>query len=81
MTILVFEDRGWVVTTSAWSVGSKIGRSLKTRIVYIWGGDGIGWSDQSTGTAAFDLTMTLDTFLEILQKHTDNGICDLRPHQ
>ena len=45
MTVLLFNDRGWEVATSAWSAASKDGQSVE--VCYQWGADGISWFDSA----------------------------------
>lgn len=50
MTKLIFEDRGWTVVTSAWTVASKKD-SGRTELIYLWGPDGVSFFESATGTA------------------------------
>lgn len=77
MTTLIFEDRGWVVCTSSWSVGGKPGKNQQVKIVYTWGADGISIFNSATGDASCFLPYTIEQFTDILLRNR-GGIIDLR---
>jgi hypothetical protein len=60
MATLAFTHNGWRVITSSWSAASN--KSDRTRIVYVWGPDVISWFDSATGTASFELYMSIGEF-------------------
>jgi hypothetical protein len=62
MTILVFEDKGTVVATAAWTVCPN---GSRTSICYVWGADGISWISSATGTARFEMDMPLEKIYRI----------------
>lgn len=78
MTLLIFEDRGWTVATSSWTVGGKTNRG-SCRLIYQWGPDGYSWTDTrvSTASLAFD-NMSADQLIRWIKTNTTDGRCDLR---
>jgi hypothetical protein len=65
MAVLLFNDRGWAVATSAWSAGSK--DEATVTICYQWGEDGISWFD-STGNARMKLNINMAEFCRRLSR-------------
>ena len=72
--ILIFEDRGWEVITTSWTMASKRGG---VDICYTWGADGFGWMDSSTGTARRSFDMSVDEFKQKLLDAVPNGVLRL----
>ncbi len=75
MAVLMFNDRGWAVATSAWSAGSKDGSTVT--ICYQWGEDGTSWFDNATGNARMKLNINMAEFCRRLST-ASNGVVDLR---
>jgi hypothetical protein len=75
VTVLLFNDRGWGVATSSWSVGAT-GENAVT-LIYEWGPDGASLWTHTTGTSRVTVQLTMPEFVERL-KNSDNGIVDLR---
>jgi len=73
--VVLFNDTGWQIATSAWTVGAK-GNSDVT-LCYPWSAvSGFGFIDNATGTARVKLNLSMADFLEKLRVEGD--VVDLR---
>lgn len=75
MMVLIFEDDGYVVTTSAWSAAAKPGRQAV--ICYAWGAGGYSLVSSATGIARITLPITIEEFNAILLR-SKSDVVDLR---
>lgn len=76
MTVLLFNDRGWEVVTSAWTAAATPGNTVQ--ICYQWGADHISFFQSATGISRIDLPIDMTTFLKAI---SEGGVVDLRSHQ
>ena len=75
MSIIIFEDRGWLIATSSWTIG---GKGKKSRLIYEWGPDSISWFDGAVSTCVVHFDIPANELINIIRDRTRNGICDLR---
>ncbi|WP_029606139.1 hypothetical protein [Kozakia baliensis] len=75
MTKLTFEDRGWNVVTSVWTVGAK--EPDRISICYMWGSDGISFFDSATGTARVEFLISFSDFMRRVREAGPDGIVEL----
>jgi hypothetical protein len=74
---LIFEDRGWTVVTSAYTLAAKGQDS--TELCYMWGDDSVSWFDSATGTARTTLETPIETLIQTIRDAAQrDGIADLR---
>lgn len=75
--LLVFNDRGWSVATSSWSVASKGDDAIT--VCYQWGADGISFFDSATGIARCTFAITMVQFMRrVAEGKANGGVIDLR---
>ncbi len=72
MTTLIFNDSGWTVTTSAYTIATS-GQRTTAEIHYLW-----SWTSYSV--SMLRLPFSTERFNELLRA-CDGPILDLRPHQ
>ena len=64
MPVLIFEDRGLVVATAAWSATAK--PDQKVELCYQWSDQWLSQSDSASGNMRCTLDIRMDDFIKIV---------------